>query len=149
MTSYGDIIVDSCIISFSLNCIMQLKQFYNIATKVSSRKRCNYFWWSTWLVYWGTTLITHGLYNRHPITCPQRWDMGVFIMILWRNKLCYFRNQPHSSLINHCIVHLCGLSLPTVSHYQAFFPNSTRQPWLGWTSQRYLFRNRLIQKEIG
>ena len=29
---------------------MQLKQFYNIATKVSSRKKCYYFWWSTWLI---------------------------------------------------------------------------------------------------
>ena len=34
-------------ISFNLNCIMQLKQFYNVATKVSSRKKCYYFWWST------------------------------------------------------------------------------------------------------
>ena len=30
--------MDSCIISFTFNCIMQLKQFFNIATKVSSRK---------------------------------------------------------------------------------------------------------------
>ena len=29
---------------------MQLKQFYNIATKASSRKKCYYFWWSTWLI---------------------------------------------------------------------------------------------------
>ena len=29
---------------------MQLEQFYNIATKVSSRKKCYYFWWSPWLV---------------------------------------------------------------------------------------------------
>ena len=43
MTSLGYIMVDSCIISFNLNCIMQLKQFYNIATKVSSRKKCYYF----------------------------------------------------------------------------------------------------------
>ena len=50
VTSYGYIIVDSCKISFNLNCIMQLKQFYNIVTKVSSRKKCYYFWWSTWLV---------------------------------------------------------------------------------------------------
>ena len=49
VTSYGNIIMDSCIISFNLNCIMQLKQFYNIATKVNSRKKCYYFWWSTWL----------------------------------------------------------------------------------------------------
>ena len=27
-----------------------MKQFYNIATKVSSRKKCYYFWWSTWLI---------------------------------------------------------------------------------------------------
>ena len=50
MTSYGHIIVDSCIISFILNYIMQSKLFYNIATKVSSRKKCYYFWWSTWLI---------------------------------------------------------------------------------------------------
>ena len=42
--------MNSCIGSFNLNCMMQLKQFYNIATKVSSRKKCYYFWWSTWLV---------------------------------------------------------------------------------------------------
>ena len=42
--------MDSRMISFNLNCIMQLKQFYNIATKISSRKKCYYFWWSTWLV---------------------------------------------------------------------------------------------------
>ena len=50
MTSYGYIIVDSGIISFNLNFIIQLKQFYNIATKVSSRKKCYYFWWFTWLI---------------------------------------------------------------------------------------------------
>ena len=50
MTSFGYIIVDSCIISFNLNCIMQLKQFCNIATEVSSRKKGYYFWWSTGLI---------------------------------------------------------------------------------------------------
>ena len=44
--------VDSCIISFNLNCIMLLKQFFDIAIKVSSRKKCYYFWWSTWLLMW-------------------------------------------------------------------------------------------------
>ena len=29
--------------SFNLNCIMQFKQFYNIATKVSSRKNASAF----------------------------------------------------------------------------------------------------------
>ena len=43
--------MDSCIISFYLNFITQLKQFYYIATKASSRKKCYYyFWWSTWLL---------------------------------------------------------------------------------------------------
>ena len=40
VTSYIYIRMDLCIIAFNLNCIMQLKQFYNIATKVSSRKKC-------------------------------------------------------------------------------------------------------------
>ena len=43
MTYYGDIIVDACIIPFNLNGIMQLKQFYNIANKVSSRKSATTF----------------------------------------------------------------------------------------------------------
>ena len=29
---------------------MQLKLFYNITTKVNSRKKCYYSWWSTWLI---------------------------------------------------------------------------------------------------
>ena len=37
--------MDWCIISFDL---MQFKQFYNVATTVSSRKKCYYFWWTTW-----------------------------------------------------------------------------------------------------
>ena len=32
MAVYGYIIVDSCVISFNFNCIMQLKEIYNIAT---------------------------------------------------------------------------------------------------------------------
>ena len=39
MTSYDYIIVDSFIILFNLKCIMQLKQYCNIATKVSNRKK--------------------------------------------------------------------------------------------------------------
>ena len=59
-----DIIVDSCIISFNLNCIMQLKQFYNIATKVSSRKKCYYFWWSTWLNSGSASFCVNELLNK-------------------------------------------------------------------------------------
>ena len=39
VNSSGYIIEDSCMISFDLIRIMQLKQFYNVATKVSSRKK--------------------------------------------------------------------------------------------------------------
>ena len=45
--SYDDYIsmitVDSCIIWFHLNCIMQLKKSYYIATNVSSRKGATTF----------------------------------------------------------------------------------------------------------
>ena len=48
---------------------MQLKQFYNIATKVSSRKKCYYFWWSTWLI------SLKNWYESHfRITSPLYWD---------------------------------------------------------------------------
>ena len=43
-------LTDFLLIWLNLNCVMQLKQFYNIAIKVSSRKKCYYFWWSTWLI---------------------------------------------------------------------------------------------------
>ena len=46
MTSYGYIImiiVDSCIIWFHLDCIMQLKKSYYIATNVCSRKSATTF----------------------------------------------------------------------------------------------------------
>ena len=43
MTSYGYIILDSCIISFNLNWIMHLTQLYDIATKVSCRKNATTF----------------------------------------------------------------------------------------------------------
>ena len=37
---------------------MQLKQFYKIVTKVSSRKKCYYFWWSTWLIKYTDSLMS-------------------------------------------------------------------------------------------
>ena len=46
MTSYGYIImiiVDSCMIWFHFDCIMQLKKSYHIATNVCSRKRATTF----------------------------------------------------------------------------------------------------------
>ena len=46
MTSYGYIImiiVDSCMIWFHFDCIMQLKKSYHIATNVCSRKSATTF----------------------------------------------------------------------------------------------------------
>ena len=43
VASYVYIIDYSCIISFNLNRVMELKQFYNIATKVRSRKSATTF----------------------------------------------------------------------------------------------------------
>ena len=53
MTSHGYIImiiVDSCMIWFDCDCIMQLKKSNHIVTNVCSRKKCYYFWWSPWLL---------------------------------------------------------------------------------------------------
>ena len=48
---------------------MQLKQFYNIATKVSSRKKCYYFWWSTWLIR--ARLLHETFYVRGLLVLPE------------------------------------------------------------------------------
>ena len=80
MTSFGYIIVVSCIISLNLNCILQLKQFYNIATKFSCRKKCYYFWWSTWLVkVWGLR-IKH-IFDTH---------IYIYTYIYWRKVQVHF-----------------------------------------------------------
>ena len=88
VTSFGYIIVNSGIISFNLNCIMHLKQFYNIATKVSSRKKCYYFWWSTWLLNYISAI------NAVLVICEEP---PVTHNNIWR-KVCYicFKLQPRS-----------------------------------------------------
>ena len=78
-TSYGYIIVDSCIMSFNLNCIMQLRQLYDLTTKVSCRKKCYYFWWSTWLIrIWFTWFnryqISIGLDSGSAANRQQGWQ---------------------------------------------------------------------------
>ena len=54
MTSYGYVIMDSCIISFNLNWIMQSRQFYNIATEVSRQSATSFGdlpdWWMPYVV---------------------------------------------------------------------------------------------------
>ena len=75
MTFYGYIVVDSCIIPFNLNCIMQFKQFFDIATKVSSRKKCYYFWWSPWLLSWWSSsplCLRLSLETDYTYTVPER-----------------------------------------------------------------------------
>ena len=74
--------MDSCIISLNLNCILQLKQFYNIASKGSCRKKCYYFWWSTWLLK-SMFLSTWQLSRKHP------YHLGHG---LWRSKGVVWKN---------------------------------------------------------
>ena len=84
--------MDSCIISLNLNCVLQLKQFYNKATKFSCRKKCYYFWWSTWLVMghssnllelcvWLLWLFMHRNDNQSNVLMSQ--CVGLVPRILW------------------------------------------------------------------
>ena len=78
---------------------MQLKQFYNIATKVSSRKKCHYFWWSTWLFIAGQEgenaylPVAHKNAVLHPVTI---WTLKDKLQLNTRSghKLCKV-NKPH------------------------------------------------------
>ena len=86
MTSYGYfimIIVDSCMIRFHFDCIMQLKKSYHITTNVCSRKKCYYFWWSPWLLnvghlpgevfYQGPMGWLHGK-TKIDTLIPKKWS---------------------------------------------------------------------------
>ena len=57
---------------------MQLKQFYNIATKVSSRKKFYYFWWSTWLVSTGAS--TRAERSLKGMAQPPQAALRVFML---------------------------------------------------------------------
>ena len=83
---------------------MQFKQFYNIATKVSSRKRCNYFWWSNWLVrhLTGDSLMTIWLgyffsiflTKMYPgVFLPNRW---IALEVVHNNHLIYTDVTPRN-----------------------------------------------------
>ena len=58
---------------------MQFKQFYNIATKGSGRKKCYYFWWSTWL--FSRQLNCRSLRCSWSIAC-RRCSNYIFILDL-------------------------------------------------------------------
>ena len=93
MTSYGYIIVDSCIISLNLNFIMQLKQFHYIATKVSSRKKCYYFWWSTWLL----TAQLWNIWKAKGNTSYMTFWFAENGLAPTTNKYCHFEDRAHLS----------------------------------------------------
>ena len=110
MTSFGYIIVDSCIISLNLNCVLELKQFYNIATKVSCRKKCYYFWWSTWLIRRGMT--RHGKARRD----EARWDYARRRLDKYVSPGC----EKYCSTLSRKLLNVA--SLWTVPEHPAFLP---------------------------
>ena len=113
MTFYGCIIMDSCIISFNFNCIMQLKQFWNTFTKVSSTKKCYYFWWSPWLYMLLKHMSLWVMYNSCFIfkTKSQSMESKSHFRFCsnWSQLLAGCRNHMNSQLhqmitMNHQIV---------------------------------------------
>ena len=97
---------DSCMISFNLNCIMLLKQFFDIAFKVSSRKKRYYFWWSTWLLMWrhcNYYCCYRNLLRDHCESC-FRLALGFRVYIICCLFHCFF--TPRCKwLINYTITH--------------------------------------------
>ena len=103
--------MDSCIISFNLNCIMQLKQFYDIhdvALKVSSRKKCHYFWWSTrllvpWLLESPGDVIRSNVSNESNFIAMNYIDhiIGDVQASSWiRNELAFVYIYLHSGIVS-------------------------------------------------
>ena len=93
--------MDSWIISFSLNCIMQYKQFYNKATKVSCRKSATTFGdLPDWLVYW-------------TFLCTEYADWIMRLLIWWR----VVQNEMIKALIKHLNVFWYAVVLVTLSFY--------------------------------
>ena len=91
--------MDSCIISLNLNCILQLKQFNNIATKVSCRKKCYYFWWSTWLIRSYSFVCTlHQPTHYHH--CANL-SLHIELMICLPDKFCRVCKIEHVLIVIH------------------------------------------------
>ena len=112
---------------------MQLKQFNFIATKVSSRKKCYYFWWSTRLLRSRNILVTllpvhifmshMSLIIRVPpnvlmAVCQMLkltterlpWSCCMTMMRRW-NKLVDWSSPPHSALISYtCAAKTSGIA---------------------------------------
>ena len=83
--------MDSCIISLNLNCILQLKQFYNIATKVSCRKSATATTFGDlpdWCWYSSVEESTNSFVNILVILGDQKLAGGLcFVIVIQCNML--------------------------------------------------------------
>ena len=110
--------VDSCIILFNLNIIMQLKQFYNIATKVSSRKSADTF--GDLPDCWVQRVRFQIIEQHGCVFCERMWNGNVFCKMFladrWQSsnipvKVCRmspslfiplrWRHNEHDGVLNH------------------------------------------------
>ena len=115
--------MDSCIISFNLNCIMQLKQFYYTATKVGSRKKNYYFWWSTWLL--------RGVFKSKGLQYIPRNMHTVFVLLCFV-VVIHWLIFPYPSGLLHW--HCGNLTIA---------PVPAKQPWWIWinTSCEFIMKD--------
>ena len=144
MTSFGYIIVDSCIISLNLDYILQLKQFYNKATKVSCRKKCYYFWWSTWLLYVSEYSPTHD-----EVMAPgslSHYRPFVLRTLQWRHNGHHSvsNHQPHDCLLNRlfrrrstktsklCVTGLCVGNSPGTGEFPTQMASNAENVSIWW-----------------
>ena len=105
----------------NLNCIMQLKQFYYTATKVSSRKKCYYFWWSTWLLL--CYLGEHGLsQSEKHYDYKALFQQATALDRIWVNiTVCGLINTDGQTLRVTIICQSYCLVIPIVSVQDIFF----------------------------
>ena len=107
--------MDSCIISFNLNCIMELKLSYNIAIKVNSRKRVLLLWWSTWLYSEGL-IRDMGYFDQTPrrkenvkgFSVLASTESSIFVLI---PSLMTWIDNINVSLIAYTFANICIISL--------------------------------------
>ena len=117
MTSYGYILVNSSIIAFNLNCIMQWKQFYNIAIKVCSRLQLLVIY-LTGKCWCGTRWLiggSCGVSLRPPVDALQSITLVVLTMswpLCWsgQNENCFIKLTEHVYIFRNqsqpcCIFH--------------------------------------------
>ena len=123
--------MDLDIIAFNLNYIMQLKQFYNIANKGSSRKKCYYFWWFTWLMMFSPCVFVC-VYVCHGV-CPD--DLA---MKDWCHTNYILKVYSWKCLFVQVVFHALATSLMTS-------PGHTEGKMLKFLYQRQYFIYRVNQ----